>query len=68
MLGMRFNAFNTVEAHPRDLLAGRSSARRAQLSTGFARTGGRIAGFGSPSYRLLQVDFSRLTLLVGNSF
>lgn len=43
---MRFNESNTVEAHLRDLLAGAASARPAQLSTGLACTGGKIAGLG----------------------
>lgn len=43
---MKFNESNTVEAHLRDLLGGAASARPAQLSIGFARTGGRIAGLG----------------------
>jgi len=43
---MTFTEANTVEAHLRDLLAGAASARPAQLSIGFARTGGKIAGLG----------------------
>ncbi len=43
---MTFTEANTVEAHLRDLLAGAASARPAQLSNGFARTGGKIAGLG----------------------
>jgi type I restriction enzyme R subunit len=41
-----FNESNTVEAHLRDLLAGATSVRPAQLSIGLARTGGKIAGLG----------------------
>jgi type I restriction enzyme R subunit len=43
---MSFNESNTVEAHLRDLLAGASTARPAQLAHGLARVGGKIAGLG----------------------
>jgi type I restriction enzyme R subunit len=43
---MSFTEANTVEAHLRDHLAGFASARPAQLSLGFARVGGKIAGLG----------------------
>lgn len=43
---MTFNESNTVEAHLRDLVAGVASARPAQFATGFARSGGKIAGLG----------------------
>jgi type I restriction enzyme R subunit len=43
---MTFNESNTAEAHLRDLLCGPASARATQLSPGFARLGGRVAGLG----------------------
>ena len=43
---MTFTESNTVEAHLRDLLSGAASARPVKLSTGLARTGGKVAGLG----------------------
>jgi type I restriction enzyme R subunit len=41
-----FNEGNTVEAHLRDILAGRSTSRPREHLAGLARTGGRIDGLG----------------------
>lgn len=54
---MKFNEANTVEAHLRNLLPGAASVRPAQLSTGLARTGGRIAGLGWHSVAPAARDF-----------
>jgi type I restriction enzyme R subunit len=43
---MHFTEANTVEAHLRDLVAGATSLRPAQLSLGLARAGGKVAGLG----------------------
>ncbi|MCV3739080.1 hypothetical protein OCK02_23175 [Rhizobium sp. TRM96647] len=54
---MTFTEANIVEAHLRDLLAGAASTRPAQLSTGLARAGGKIAGLGLDRVAPAKPDF-----------
>ncbi|MDW9984263.1 hypothetical protein GOC06_26220 [Sinorhizobium meliloti] len=57
---MKFNESNTVEVYPRDLLAEPASVRPAQLSPGFDRMAGKIAGFAWYHVALAELHFLRV--------